>query len=141
MVAPTSKHSNHPHPTLAISTPRLLTIVNVHTEALGALGAQHAHRPWVRELHAERCVLRSEDKSLIMQPQAERLGYALDGLERWVAPPCAKMLDTIALGLELLAEGEVPLLPLKIFGGRMGHGLQLNRLLWCSLSLCLLPGR
>ena len=71
-----------------------------------------------------------EDKAVVMESRADRLGYCLHGRTRWLTVPCNKSLESVCLGLELLSEKRVPVLPLQIFGGRFGHSLQTCRLLW-----------
>ena len=71
----------------------------------------------------------------MIEPQAERLGCSLDGLELWVGVTRARALDTAGFGVELLCEFEMPLLPLQIVAGKLGHALQANRALWSYLKV------
>ena len=77
---------------------------------------------------------RSEDKAIEGVPLAERLGYFLDGAEHWVGVTRQRALEAAGLGIELLCEDRMPVLPLQILAGRLGHALQANRALWSYLQ-------
>ena len=128
-----------PHPWTQPQRPRALwhLYLDDFTEHV-VVSRQHAHRfqgqPRLRQrelrrLYAARRVPRSEDKAIEGVPLAERLGYFLDGAEHSVGVTRQRALETAGLDIELLCEDRMPVLPLQILAGRLGHALQANRAL------------
>ena len=74
---------------------------------------------------------RNKGKAIESALAAERLGYSFEGVDGWLGILNARSAKILTLALERLHVYLVPLLPLQILLGLLGHGLQTRRAL-CS---------
>ena len=88
----------------------------------------------LRHLYVAHRVPRNEGKAIESALAAERLGYSVEGVVDWLGLLNARSVKILTLTLELMHLHLVPLLPLQILLGLLGHGLQTRRALWSYLN-------